>query len=49
MEQPCGDQLWICDTVLVSNFSYLQKVILNMKYLENFMSTGGCQAAFTRR
>lgn len=35
MEQLCGHQLLICDTVLVSNFSYLLKVILKMKHLEN--------------
>lgn len=48
-EQLRGHQLLICDTLLVSNISYLLKAVINMKYLENKMSTGCSQAAFTRQ
>lgn len=34
-----------CGTMLVNNFSYLLEIIINMKYLENKMSTGCSQAS----
>lgn len=59
MKQLCVHQLLFCfflmqvcdqcGTMLVTNFSYLLEIIVNMKYLGNKMSTGCSQAAFNRQ